>query len=154
MRPATSLLSKSIVHFANSQVTKMMERFYYFCGRFVTGKIFPHPSPPGEGVTLPVLGPNGSGKPLENLADFKKGSRGCSFSRREQVRMRIRRTKSPRFERLNRGAVPGSAGVSSASFGLQFPTGRRDAGAPRRFIERGKQASNQIRPHFFENALR
>ena len=41
-----------------------------------------------------------------------------------------------RFEPLNRGTVPGSAGVSPASFGFRLPTGRQDAGAPRRFMER------------------
>jgi len=47
---------------------------------------------------------------------------------------RIPRTNSG-FELLNRGTVPGSAGVSPASSGFRLPTGRRDAGAPRRFME-------------------
>ena len=48
---------------------------------------------------------------------------------------RFPRTDS-RFEPLNRGTVPGSAGVSPASSGFRLPTGRRDAGAPRRFMSR------------------
>ena len=36
----------------------------------------------------------------------------------------------------NRGTIPGSAGVSPASSGFRLPTGRRDASAPRRFMER------------------
>jgi len=35
----------------------------------------------------------------------------------------------------NRSTVPGSAGVSPASSGFRLPTGRRDAGAPRRLTE-------------------
>jgi hypothetical protein len=43
-----------------------------------------------------------------------------------------------RFEPLNLGTVPGIAGVSPASSGFRLPTGRRDAGAPRRFRGWGK----------------
>ena len=38
-----------------------------------------------------------------------------------------------RIGAMNRGAIPGSAGVSPASSDFRFATGRRDAGAPRRF---------------------
>ena len=48
---------------------------------------------------------------------------------------RFRRNEISRLEPLNRGTVPGSAGVSPASSGFRLPTGRRDAGAPRRFME-------------------
>ncbi len=41
-----------------------------------------------------------------------------------------------RIEPLNRRAVPGSAGVSPACSSFPLPTGRRPAGAPRRFMER------------------
>jgi hypothetical protein len=37
---------------------------------------------------------------------------------------------------MNRGIVPGSAGVSPASSLFRLPTGRRDAGAPKRFMRR------------------
>jgi hypothetical protein len=37
--------------------------------------------------------------------------------------------------RLERGAVPGSAGVPPASSDFRLPAGRRDAGAPKRFME-------------------
>ena len=40
----------------------------------------------------------------------------------------------------SRDTIPGSAGVSPASSGLQFTTGRRDACAPRRFM--GRSASH------------
>jgi hypothetical protein len=40
-----------------------------------------------------------------------------------------------RIGAMNRGTVHGSAGVSSASSGFWLSTGRRDAGAPRRFME-------------------
>src|SRR5208283_3673770 len=43
----------------------------------------------------------------------------------------IPRTNS-RFEPLKRDTVPGSAGVLPASSDFRLPTGRRDAGAPRR----------------------
>ncbi|MGB7749462.1 MAG: hypothetical protein WBN75_19490 [Verrucomicrobiia bacterium] len=33
-----------------------------------------------------------------------------------------------------RGTFPGSAGVSPASSSFRLPTGRRDAGAPKRFM--------------------
>ena len=40
-----------------------------------------------------------------------------------------------RIGAIYRGTYPGSAGVPPASSGFRLPTGRRDAGAPRRFME-------------------
>ena len=39
---------------------------------------------------------------------------------------------------LNRDTIPGRAGVQPASSGFRLPTGRRDAGAPGRFMGRGE----------------
>ncbi len=57
-----------------------------------------------------------------------------SASDGERAGVRILPKGISRFEPPNRDTTPGSAGVSPASSGLQFPTGRRDAGAPRRFM--------------------
>ena len=49
--------------------------------------------------------------------------------RRERVRVRFPRKEKSRVETLNRGTIPGSAGVPPASSGFRLPTGRRDVGA-------------------------
>ena len=58
-------------------------------------------------------------------------------------KVRIPRNEISRIEPLNRGAVPGSAGVSPASSSFWLRTGRRDAGAPKRF---GEGAEINARP--------
>ena len=74
-----------------------------------------------------------------NCLDRAKAAENRDFSPSastgERAGVRFPRTNS-RLEPLNRGAIPGSAGVSPASSDFWLPTGRRDAGAPRRFMGR------------------
>ena len=74
----------------------------------------------------------------------QSGNRAFVHHRKDEEMRRKRQGKCSglwQFQRgvvvpRNRGAIPGSAGVSPASSGFRLPTGRRDAGAPRRFMER------------------
>ncbi len=66
----------------------------------------------------------------------------------------ISRKEMSHIEPLNRGTISGSAGVPPASSGLQFPTGRRDAGAPRRFMERGRNCRPLSAFHSYSRRLR
>jgi hypothetical protein len=54
----------------------------------------------------------------------------------EMTGVRFRQNEISRFEPLHRGTVPGSAGVWPASSDFWLPTGRRDAGVPKRFMGR------------------
>jgi hypothetical protein len=71
------------------------------------------------------------------LRAFAPGSSSFQLHRSGggEAGVRFSRTNS-RFEPLNRDTIPGSAGVSPASSGFRLPTGRRDTGAPRRFMGR------------------
>ena len=64
------------------------------------------------------------------------------LSERERAGVRIPRKEKSRIEPLNRSTIPGSAGVPPANSGFRLPTGRRDAGAPRRFMGRANVISN------------
>jgi hypothetical protein len=90
----------------------------------------PHHEPLVARVSKPVYPENFRGwSPTSKSA----GTRRCTssgFGNPRSSRLGSRRYVPAPVQ----GAVPGSAGVSPANSGFRLPTGRRDAGAPRRFM--------------------
>ena len=98
----------------------------------------PDPFREREELVQKLISPFAVKTPLTRPSDTLSPSDG------ERDGVRILPKGISRYEPLNRDTIPGSAGVSPASSGLQFPTGRRDAGAPRRSIGRGASTQKPI----------
>ena len=115
-------------------------------GASAHGPRSPSPRPSGERAGVRGFDPKMSQKILRILSPALSSLGGGEGEIGGSVKMRPLRRAQPgerilpngisRFEPLSRGTVPGSAGVSPASASFRLPTGRRDAGAPRRFMGR------------------